>query len=101
MDAEKTTLGVGIPRYSFVGKEGAFFVSDVKMTAIVIVEFNTEVVIARCGPLPKPPSLIVGFSYLGSRCRDQNSALKPAILLIRCDEKCETENGIPVNEKRK
>lgn len=101
MAAEKTPLEVDFLMHSFVGNEGAFFVSDVKMTAIVIVEFNTEVVIARCRPLPKPPSFIVGFSFLGSKRRDQNSAFEPAILLIRCDEKCETENGIPVNEKIK
>ena len=53
-------------------------------------------------PLSLPPKLDL-FAVDGSRSRDQNSALGPAKLLIRWDEQCETENGIPVMkiEKRK
>ena len=101
MAAEKTPLEVDFLMHSFVGNEGVFFVFDVKLAVVITTKFTTKVGDVRCGPCLNTSILILGFSYLGSRRRDQNSAFEPAILLIRCDEKCETENGISMNENRK
>ena len=82
MAVEKTPLEVDFLMRSFVGNEGVFFVFDVKLAVVITTKFTTNVGDVRCGPCLNTSILILGFSYLGSRRRDQNSAFDPAILLI-------------------